>query len=125
MFVGWLVTLLALWVEHIALTHEPWRLGPPATYRVGVLTILGGYCLWAGLETRQTTVVEPWLAVLALIVIGPGAGVIVEVLYWYDGRRRAQRTARAAADLADDIADDIKGAIRGLRRGTDDPQSRN
>ena len=44
MFVGWLVTLLELWVEHSALTHEPWRLGRLATYRGGVMSNMGGYC---------------------------------------------------------------------------------
>lgn len=122
MFAGWLATMLALWVEHIALKREPWRLGPPATYRIGVLTILAGYVLWAGLETAQRTLIEPWLAVVALVLIGPGAGVIVEILYWWDARKERQAAASTAAELTGMA----KGLVKELRgHGTNDPQSRN
>ena len=120
MFAGWAVTALALWIEHVLLLHQPWRLRPPATYRVGVLTILAGYCLWAGLEALQTSTIEPWLAVAALVVIGPGAGAIVELLYWWDERHARQEATRRTHELAADA----EGLIDGLR-GSNDPRRHN
>lgn len=121
LFVAWLATMLTLWIEHVALSRPPWRLGPPATYRVGVLTIIGGYLLWIGLEVAQgMRQIDIWIALVALVVIGPGAGVIVEVLYWYDARRGQSATRQGElVGSARDILNELRG------RGTDEQSRRN
>jgi hypothetical protein len=123
LFAAWLATALALWIEHVILKRPPWRIEPPATYRVGVLTIIGGYTLWIGLALAAgIRSIDIWVALVALIVIGPGAGAVVEGLYWWDARNeRSEALQRGAGELAG-VG---KGLVRELKRGAHDTNSHN
>jgi hypothetical protein len=113
-FIGWLAASLALIAEHIALLRQPWQLTPPATYIVGVLTILGGCAIWALIEPAS---VEPLLALLAFAVISMGSGAWVLLLYWLD-----ERSARARTQAARTA--EIVGAAKGLTQEIIDRGSR-
>lgn len=109
--IGWLASSLALIAEHIALARAPWRLQPPATYTVGVLTLLGGGLVWALLEHAP---VEPLVALVAFAAIAMGSGTWVLLLYWWDERSARQQAVHRAREL-EDVARGLTAALRDER----------
>lgn len=74
--IGCAVTLIA---EHIGLWRHPWRLSPPITYIIGVLTLCFWFAIWAA-----------WIGVLgaavAFFFLAGGSGSCVILAYWLRSR---------------------------------------
>jgi hypothetical protein len=101
--IGWLVSLLTLISVHLLLWRQPWRLKPPAPYAIGMLIILFGCAVWAGLQS-QNGPISPWLALIAFGGISTSGSVIFVAYYVHGGVRslkemvERQNHARRAVD---------------------------
>lgn len=111
---GWLVSSLALVLEHVYCWNQPWRLSEPWNYAVGVLTILGGCAVWAW---RQSGTVEPWLACIAFSIIAVGSGAWVVLAYAIRGRLALWKMRdETLKQRKHEVADTLNDTLDNLRR---------
>lgn len=98
---------LSLLAEHLALWDAPWRLSRPASYVLGVATLLIWFAVWAIAQGELNA-----LAALCTIT-GAGGGTVI-IAYWVRGRldeiRTRSRAAGAASVLSQDAID--RGGVR-------------
>ena len=68
---------ISLATEHLALWDHPWRLRPPITYMIGMLTIIAWFTVFCLL-------IDPLYVFfgVALLLLSGGAGLVVILGYW-------------------------------------------
>ncbi|MFD3165449.1 hypothetical protein [Herpetosiphon sp. NSE202] len=68
---------ISLATEHLVLWDNPWRLRPPITYMIGMLTIIAWFSLFCWLVSP----IYLFFGV-ALLLLSGGAGLVVILGYW-------------------------------------------
>lgn len=94
---------ISLATEHLALWDHPWRLRPPITYMIGMLTIIVWFTVFCLL-------IDPLYVFfgVALLLLSGGAGLVVILGYWL---RRVLTVKDQAAFTAGQLSRSVPSPI--------------